>query len=107
MMAVDQNGLVAAARKHPRQPWFFSRAQTQAECIIDNVARLCEAAGTSIQNVVRVQQFHTDIGEFYPVYKTWERRLGERPLPFSAVEVPSPLPVPEATVLMDIWAYIP
>jgi enamine deaminase RidA (YjgF/YER057c/UK114 family) len=107
MMAIDKDGLVEAARKHPRQPWFFSRAEAQAECIIDNFARLCEAAGTSVLNIVRVQQFHTDIGEFYPVYKIWERRLRGRPLPFSAVEVPSPLPVPEATVLMDIWAYVP
>ena len=43
---------------------------------------------------MRVLQFHTDIREFYPVYKVWERRLGGRPVPFSAVEVPAPLPVP-------------
>ena len=77
----------------------------QAEFIIDNAERLCEAAGTSIANVVRVQQFHTDIGEFYPVYKVWERQLGGAPLPFTAVEVP--LPMPGATILMDIWVYAP
>ena len=107
LMAIDAAGLIEPARPHPRQPWFSSPAQAQAGCIIDNVARLCEAAGTSVANVVRVQQFHTDIAEFYPVYKAWERRLGGRPLPFSAVEVPSPLPVPEATLLMDIWVYVP
>jgi enamine deaminase RidA (YjgF/YER057c/UK114 family) len=107
LMAIDSEGLVATARTHPRQPWFSSPAQAQAECIIDNVARLCDAAGTSVLNVVRVQQFHTDIAEFYPVYKAWERRLGGHPLPVSAVEVPSPLPVPEATLLMDIWVHVP
>ena len=56
---------------------------------------------------MRVLQFHTDIGEFYPVYKVWERRLGGRPVPFSAVEVPAPLPVPGATVLIEAWAYAP
>jgi len=66
-----------------------------------------EAAGTSLANVVRVLQFHTDIREFYPVYKVWERRLGGRPVPFSAVEVPAPLPVPGATVLIEAWAYAP
>jgi enamine deaminase RidA (YjgF/YER057c/UK114 family) len=106
-MAVDKHGLVEAARVNPRLPWHSSRAEAQAECILDNVARLCEAAGTSLANVVRVQQFHTDLAEFYPVYKVWQRRLGGRPLPFSAVEVPGPLPVPDATVLMDIWAYVP
>src|SRR5215470_2079867 len=72
-----------------------------------NIARLCAAAGTSLANVVRVLQFHTDIREFYPVYKIWERHLHGRPLPFSAVEVPSPLPVPGATVMIEAWAYVP
>ena len=54
---------------------FSSWAEAQAECIIGNVARLCEAAGTSLANVVRILQFHTDIGEFHPVYKVWERAL--------------------------------
>jgi enamine deaminase RidA (YjgF/YER057c/UK114 family) len=107
LMAVDRDGLVPAAAADPRQPCFSSSPQAQAEFIISNIARLCEAAGTSLANVVRVLQFHTDIGEFYPVYKVWEHALGGRPLPFSAVEVPSPLPVPGATVLIEAWAYAP
>src|SRR5712691_2857853 len=94
LMAADRDGLVPAAAADPRQPWFSSPAQAQAEFIIGNIARLCEAAGTSLANVVRVLQFHTDIGEFYPIYKVWEHRLDGRPVPFSAVEVPPPLPVP-------------
>jgi enamine deaminase RidA (YjgF/YER057c/UK114 family) len=107
LMAGEHDGLVPSAAEDPRQPWFSSSPQAQAEFIIDNIARLCDAAGTSLANVVRVQQFHTDIREFYPVYKVWERKLGGRPLPFSAVEVPSPLPVPGATVLVEAWAYAP
>ena len=38
---------------------------------------------------------------------SWERRTGGRPLPFSAVEVPAPLPVPGATVMMEAWVYAP
>jgi hypothetical protein len=30
-----------------------------------------------------------------------------RPLPFSAVEVPAPLPVPGASVLIEAWVYAP
>jgi enamine deaminase RidA (YjgF/YER057c/UK114 family) len=76
-------------------------------CIIDNVSKLCDAAGTSLSNAVRVLMFFTDIRDFYPVYKVWERRMGGRPLPFSAVEVPSPLPVPGATLQIEVWAYAP
>jgi enamine deaminase RidA (YjgF/YER057c/UK114 family) len=107
LMAADHNGLVPSAAVNSRQPHFSSSPEAQAETIIDNVERLCEAAGTSLANVVRVLLFHTDIREFYPVYKLWERRLDGRPLPFSAVEVPGPLPVPGATVMMETWAYAP
>jgi enamine deaminase RidA (YjgF/YER057c/UK114 family) len=107
LMALDRDGLVPSAGADPRQPWFSSAPEAQAQFIIDNIARLCEAAGTSLANVVRVQQFHTDIREFYPVYKVWERQLSGRALPFSAVEVPSPLPVPGATLLVEAWVYAP
>jgi enamine deaminase RidA (YjgF/YER057c/UK114 family) len=107
LMAADRDGLLPAAAVDPRQPYFSSSPEMQAEAIIDNIARLCAAAGTSLANVVRVLLFLTDIGEFYPVYKAWERRLGGRPLPFSAVEVPGPLPVTGATVMMEAWAYAP
>jgi enamine deaminase RidA (YjgF/YER057c/UK114 family) len=107
LMAFDGNGLAPSATADARQPHFASSAEAQAEFIIGNIAKLCEAAGTSLANVVRVLQFHTDIREFYPVYKVWERRLAGRPVPFSAVEVPAPLPVPGATVLIEAWAYAP
>jgi enamine deaminase RidA (YjgF/YER057c/UK114 family) len=105
LMAADREGLVAPAAVDPRQPYFSSSPDAQAEAIIDNIEKLCGAAGTSLQNVVRVLLFHTDLREFYPVYKVWERRLGGCPLPFSAVEVPAPLPVPGATVMMEAWAW--
>jgi enamine deaminase RidA (YjgF/YER057c/UK114 family) len=107
LMAIDRDGLVKSAAADPRQPHFSSTAEAQAEVIIDNIERLCRAAGSSLGNVVRVLQFHTDIREFYSVAKVWERRLGGRPLPVSAVEVPAPLPAPGATLLIEAWAYAP
>jgi enamine deaminase RidA (YjgF/YER057c/UK114 family) len=107
LMAIDRDGLVPQAEANPSQPYFSSPAEAQAEFIIGNIGKLCEAAGTSLNNVVRILQFHTDLAEFYPVYKVWERRLGGRPVPFSAIEVPSPLPVPGATVMIEAWAYAP
>jgi enamine deaminase RidA (YjgF/YER057c/UK114 family) len=106
LMAIDRDGLVASAQVDARQPFFSPSIEIQADCIIGNIARLCEAAGTSLANVVRIQQFHTDIAEFHGVYKAWERALQGRPVPFSAVEVPW-LPVPGARLLMDVWAYAP
>ena len=107
LMAADGNGLVSSAATDPRQPHFSSSSEAQADVILDNISRLCKAAGTSLANAVRVLLFLTDMRDFYPVYKAWERRLGGQPLPFSAVEVPGPLPVPSATVMMEAWVYAP
>ena len=107
LMAFDGRGLAPGTASDPRQPYFSSSAEAQAEFIIGNISKLCDAAGTSLSNVVRILQFHTDIREFHAVYKVWEHRLGGRPVPFSAVEVPAPLPVPGATVLIEAWAYAP
>jgi len=106
-MAADGGGLVAAAATDPRQPHFSSSPAAQADVILDNMARLCKAAGTSLGHAARVLLFLTDMREFHPVYKAWERRLGGQALPFSAVEVPGPLPVPGATVMMEAWVYCP
>ena len=107
LMAINENGLVAEAAIDTGQPHYQSSATAQAEYTIENAEKLCAAAGTSLANVVRVQQFHTDIGEFYPVHRAWQRYLGDWALPFTAVEVPSPLPVPGCTLLMDLWVYVP
>jgi enamine deaminase RidA (YjgF/YER057c/UK114 family) len=107
LMANGAAGLVAGAERDPRQPWFSAPASAQADCIIANAEKLCRAAGTSLRNTVRIQQFHTDIAEFYPVHQAWRRHLPDTPLPFTAVHVPHELPVPGATLLMDIWVYAP
>jgi enamine deaminase RidA (YjgF/YER057c/UK114 family) len=106
MMAVDRTGLVPAARPDPRQPFFGSSIRTQMEHILDRAEQICEAAGTSLRNLVRVQQFHTDLHDFYPAYRAWHERRNGQPLPFSAIEVPF-LPVPDCSVLLDIWVHIP
>ena len=102
---LSQEKLAALARLHPNYVGSVERRERNIS--IDNIEKLCQAAGTSLHNIVRVLQFHTDLDEFYPVYQVWERRLGGRPLPFSAVEVPAPLPVPGATVMIEVWAYAP
>ena len=105
LMAADGDGNPAAP--DARQPHFAQPAGDEADAILDAAARICAAAGTSLENVVRVQQFHTDIADFYAVHRAWGRRLPGRPIPFSAIEVPGPLPVPGCSVMMDLWVYAP
>lgn len=82
---------------------FFSGAMG-AEAI--NVfSEICRAAGTSLENAVRIQLLHTDIADFSASCKAWQKRLPKRPLPISALQVPGPLIVPGATVQVDCWVY--
>src|SRR5262249_11552257 len=106
LLAIDRDGLVAAARPDPAQPYFGSSIEAQMDHLLDNAERICRAAGTSLANIVRIQQFHTDLADFYPAYQVWQEHLPGAHLPFSAVEVPF-FPVPGCTVQLDLWVYAP
>jgi enamine deaminase RidA (YjgF/YER057c/UK114 family) len=106
LLAIDRDGLIEAARPDPAQPFFGSSIQAQMDHLLATAQEICTAAGTSLANVVRIQQFHTDLREFYPAYQVWQRHLPGHHLPLSAVEVPF-LPVPGCTVLLDLWVYAP
>ena len=107
LMAVDAGGALApAARLDPRRPYFGSAVQLQMEHMLTQAERICRRAGTSLANVVRAQQFHTDLADFNGAWQVWDRHLPAQFLPFSAIEVPA-LPVPGAVVMLDLWVYVP
>lgn len=106
LLATDRSGLVRSARRDPAQPYFGSSVQAQMQSMLANAQKICAAAGTSLANVVRIQQYHTDLTEFFPAYQVWQQFLPDQHLPFSAVEVPF-LPVPGCTVQLDLWVYVP
>ncbi len=107
LMAVAKGGALAAStRIDPRQPYFGSTVQLQMEHMLDQAQRICAKAGTSFANVVRAQQFHTNLADFNAAWQVWDKHLPERHLPFSAIEVPA-LAVPGAVVMLDLWVYVP
>jgi enamine deaminase RidA (YjgF/YER057c/UK114 family) len=107
LMAVDRRGRLAPeARIDPRQPRFGSAAELQMEFLLAQAGKICRKAGTSLANLVRVQQFHTNLADFHAAWRVWDRHLPGRPLPFSAIEVPA-LAVPGAVIQLDLWVYVP
>lgn len=107
LMAVDERGLVESARPGRGDAYWSSAIKAQMADILGKATTICERAGTSLENVVRIQHFHTSLSDFQPACEAWAQRLGGQPLPITAVRVPEPLPVPDATVLADIWVYAP
>jgi enamine deaminase RidA (YjgF/YER057c/UK114 family) len=84
-----------------------SGIRAEMQYLLDVAADGCRAAGASLENVVRIQQFHTDLGDFEPACRVWLERLRGRPLPISAIQVPAPLVVPGCRVQLDLWVYVP
>jgi enamine deaminase RidA (YjgF/YER057c/UK114 family) len=107
LVAADAQGLVERARIDPRQPYYGSSIEAQMEYLLAVADAVCRQAGTSLANVVRIQQMHTDLREFYPACQVWHRRLPGVPLPLAAFQVPAPLLVPGCTVQLDLWVYVP
>lgn len=103
LVAADESGLVKAARAKRSDV----SVQAQMDYLLDLAERTCREAGTTLANAVRIQQFHTNLKEFYPACRAWKRRLRGRPLPISALRVPGPLLVPGCTVQLDLWVYVP
>ncbi|HJY78785.1 MAG TPA: Rid family hydrolase [Burkholderiales bacterium] len=96
LMAVDASGALAVG----------ARAREQVDHMLAAAERLCRGAGTTLANLVRVQQFHTDLAHFDDAWAAWQHRLPGHFLPFSAIEVPA-LAVPGAVVMLDLWVYVP
>ncbi len=106
LMAVDAKGALAqSACVDPQRPYFASAAELQMDHILTQAERICRKAGTSLANVVRVQQFHTDLNDFHAAWRAWGRHLPRAFVPFSAIEVPA-LAVPGAVVLADMWVHV-
>jgi len=95
MMAVNDRGASAARTVQEQMAFMLSQAE-----------KICAKAKTSLKNVVRVQQFHTDLRDFKAAWKVWDRHLPGQYLPYSAIETPA-LAVPGAKVLLDLWVYVP
>ncbi len=106
LMAVRDGALVPQAQTDATQPFFAQPVKAELREILDQAEAICRAAGTSLQNAVRIQQFHSDLADLPAALDVWSEAMDGAPLPLSAVEVPWQ-PVPGARLQVDLWVYIP
>ncbi len=106
LMAVRNGSLVADARTDREQPFYAIPVKAELREILSQAETICRAAGTSVKNAVRIQQFHSDLGDLPAALEVWSEAMDGNPLPLSPIEVPW-LPVPEACLLVDLWVYVP
>jgi len=107
LLPIDANGLVASARVEQSAPFFQNSVRAQMRDVLEKARRIFAAAGADLQNVVRALHFHADLGTFKDAYPEWEPIIGEKGVPFSAVEVNPNLFVPGVGIILDLWGYAP
>jgi enamine deaminase RidA (YjgF/YER057c/UK114 family) len=81
--------------------------QHQMRAILGAAEEICRSSGTSLANVVRAHHFVGDLNVVYPALRIWQEKLAGAPIPFGAVRMPQPMPIPGCDVIMDMWAYHP
>ena len=106
-IAGDRNGLCAGGRRSPEYPWYGLPARAQMNFVLENVAKICAAAGTSIENICRRQCFHTDFDWFMESIDEWQRHFPNDPPASTTLEIGGPLHVDGALFLLDLIGYCP
>jgi enamine deaminase RidA (YjgF/YER057c/UK114 family) len=106
LMAVRDGALAPEAKTDPRQPFYAIPAKAELKEILRQAEAICRAAGTSLKNAVRIQQFHSDLADLPATLEVWTEAMDGAPLPLSPIEVPW-LAVPDARLQIDLWVYVP
>ncbi len=106
LMAVRNGALAPALKADPAQPFYAIPVKAELREILAQAEAICRAAGTSLKNAVRIQQFHSDLADLPATLEVWSEATDGMPLPLSPVEVPW-LPVPNARLQIDLWVYAP
>jgi 2-iminobutanoate/2-iminopropanoate deaminase len=80
--------------------------EIQTEQVLKNIASILEAAGSSLNHVLRCGVFLTDISEFPKMNAVYSRIFGQNRPARTTVQVAA-LPAPELKVEIDAIAYLP
>ncbi len=109
-IASDNRGHVPKhVQVNPYYPWYEKGVRKQTDYIMGNAEAIVRAAGgQGYDNIVRRQCFHSDYDEFILSWEVWESKFDDEPPASTTIEDSGvPLPVQGATLVLDMWAYIP
>lgn len=105
LMACDEGGAVAAVRDVEPLRHHGVPARAEMTWLLSAARKICEAGSTSLENVTRATQFHTDLSDFAGSLDAW-RMQGIKAVPYAATRMPAH-PVPHCRTVLDLWAYAP
>jgi enamine deaminase RidA (YjgF/YER057c/UK114 family) len=104
----DENGsLIPEGARNPNFPYYGLPSQAQMRYMLKNVAAICEAAGTTLENVVRRACFHDSGEHFAEAMQEWAAHFPDRKPCSTTLIIGGPLVVSGAHTLLDLIAYVP
>lgn len=107
-MAFDSQGKLAAGMaRNPNFPYYGQPSRQQMAYMLKNVGAICEAAGSSLENVVKRVCFHDDGQNFAEAMGEWADHFPSLKPASTTLVVGGPLVVTGAHTLLDITAYVP
>jgi reactive intermediate/imine deaminase len=99
------SGIPAEAKKDPNFPFYGSDIKLRTRYVLKKLARTLEAAGSSLDHVIKAQVFLDDLHNFSGFDEVW-KEFFKTPPARTTVET-NGLPVKDAMVTVDLTAYIP
>jgi reactive intermediate/imine deaminase len=100
-----KTGIAPEAQRHPSFPFYGSDIKLQTEYILKNLKNTFEAAGSSLDHVVKAQVFLTDLNDFAGFDEVWRKHF-KVPPPRTTVGT-SGLLVRDSLVEIDLIGYVP
>ena len=99
-----QTGVAPEARKKPGFPYYGSDIKLQTHYVLGNLTKTFEAAGSSLDHVVKAQVFLTDLNHFHAFDEVW-RDYFPVPPPRTTIGTTGLL-VPGTLVEIDLIGYV-
>ena len=107
-LATDfKTGVPPEARVDPNFKWYGSDIRKQTEYILRNCERVLEAAGSSLENVIKAQVFQTSLDNFYQFDKVWKNFFPTPPPRTTLQTAGDGLLVPGTLVEIDLIGLAP
>jgi enamine deaminase RidA (YjgF/YER057c/UK114 family) len=107
-LPADSSGTVPdELTRAPGFPHYGQPARRQLAWMLEHVAAICEAGGTSLANVCRRQTFHDDLARAPETMDEWQAAFPDDPPAALTVELGGPLIAPGAHLLLDLIAHVP
>jgi enamine deaminase RidA (YjgF/YER057c/UK114 family) len=102
----DRTGVASDARIDPAFPYYGSSIKKQTRYVLQQLKGEFEAAGTSMEHVVKAHVFHTDLRNFHAFDEVWHEFFPRQP-PCRATVGIAGLSVPGCVVEIDLTATMP